>query len=105
MRGGRRVGEGQGGAEVATAANINITRRREQVKVPDDTTKGSGPAGPDNARAHVYMQARIHQAHESRGPVCRIHCGVEVTELSTNPINNTLSHLDWLLSTHPSTHE
>jgi hypothetical protein len=33
MRGGRRAAEGPGGAEVATAANINSTRRSEKVKV------------------------------------------------------------------------
>jgi hypothetical protein len=33
MRGGRRAAEGTGGAEVATAASINSTRRSEKVGV------------------------------------------------------------------------
>ena len=33
MRGGRRAAEGPGGAEVATAASINSTRRSEKVGV------------------------------------------------------------------------
>ena len=80
MRGGRRAAEGPGGTEVATAANINSTR----PTAGGDMTEGSEAARPENVRAHVYIKARTHQAHKSRGPGRRIHCGVEVTVLSTN---------------------
>ena len=91
MRGGRRAAEGPGGTEVATAANINSTRRSEKVKVlGENITEGSEAAGPENVRAHVYIQAqttrprqgpRIHKLHSIRGLTNRrIHCSVEVTK-------------------------
>jgi hypothetical protein len=36
MRGGRRAAEGPGGAEVATAASIDSTRRSETVGVLEE---------------------------------------------------------------------
>jgi len=62
MRGGRRAAEGPEGTQVATAANINSTRRSENVKVlGENITEGSScseAARPDNVRAHVYIQAQ-----------------------------------------------
>jgi hypothetical protein len=62
-------------------------RRSEKAEVPEDIIRGSKAERPENVRAHVYTQTPKTQPH---GFDWRIHCGVEVTELSTNK-QHTLS--------------
>jgi hypothetical protein len=50
-------------------------------------TGGSKAERPENVRAHIYTQTPNTQP---RGFGWRIHCGVEVTESSTNK-QHTLS--------------
>jgi hypothetical protein len=56
-------------------------------------TGGSEAERPENVRAHTYTQTPNTQP---RGLDWRIHCGVEVTELSTNK-QLSLSFLDKIL--------
>ena len=78
MRGGRRAAEGPGGTEVATAANINSTRRSEKVKVLGETLPKVQRLQDPRTFQHTFT---YKHKHKSRGLTSRrIHCGVEVTK-------------------------
>ena len=92
--GGRRAAEGPGGAEVATAASMNSTRRSEKAAVLEEACqKGSKAQRPENVRAHVHIHTYT-LCTQPRGPGLRIHCEIEeVTESSTNK-QHTLSKME-----------
>ena len=73
---------------MASAAGRDGIRRSEKAKVPEE-------AYPEvqrlrDPRMSEYILAHKHHTHTHAASGWRIHCGVEVTELSTNK-QHTLS--------------
>jgi hypothetical protein len=61
--------------------------KRESQGAGGGITGGSEAERPENVRAHIRSrkhQAHKHHTHPHAASGWRIHCGVEVTELSTN---------------------
>jgi hypothetical protein len=88
LGGGEEQGRRSGGAwkdGVAPTASLNGMRQSEKAKVPQKLYPDFQGLKSPRISEHTFTHKHTHTScTTSRGSGWRIHCGVKVTELSTN---------------------